>query len=474
MVRPVGCDRLHPVHGRRNVERIADPRPGRPASPDRRRRHLPDTTARESSPATLNWPVTTARRSRRAGCARRSAHRLDRGPPRRRDGARVRAGRRRVDPAAASVRRRHRARPQPRSRRRARPRDAGARVGPEQRHHQLPRRNRPRARHDGDRRLRRRRARRRERHRDRGRTPAGAPKSARRQSEGGRGVHRRVRRLDARPRPARRHRAESRGTSRPKRPATRSSTATATGRSTRATARPGIRVRYRPTGRRIAPAAGNGCSRGDGRGSTRRRGASRRSTTGAGRSIGGVWGWIPGRVRHARSTPRRWSAGRTDRLERVPVDRRRRRSAGSRSGRARCTCRRTGRSPTYTRNVNIAHVPTWPTSPTLMNVTQTHYAYRHVDRQSPSSRGRGVGRPAGRPIGAPRAARGLVANERRERAAGQYARPPRLFGRRGGTTTGDGRGDRSPSPRPRPTRRPHPSRANRVPAVSPTASRAAR
>ena len=66
--------------------------------------------------------------------------------------------------------------------------------------------------------------------------------------------------------------------------ATRTSTSTAHGSPTRNTATSGTRGKFRAAGRRIATATGRGSIRGDGPGSTRHRGDSPRSTTGAGRT----------------------------------------------------------------------------------------------------------------------------------------------------------------------------------------------
>ena len=134
-----------------------------------------------------------------------------------------------------------------------------------------------------------------------------------------------------------------------------------------------------PAGRRTATAAGSGCGPGAGPGSTRRPGASRRSTTGAGctGAAAGAGGRAP--TWRGRSSRRRWwpgSAARTGACRSISAARP---SAGCRWRRARSSCPGIARTPVYVDRINrhpppppgrkpVPRVPTRPASCTATRV----------------------------------------------------------------------------------------------------------
>ena len=126
---------------------------------------------------------------------------------------------------------------------------------------------------------------------------------------------------------------------RPASPAMKTSTPTATGSTTAATAASGCRVPCRAAGRPIAPAIGPTCSRGAGPGSTSSRGALRHTITAAGPIAAIAGSGCRRSAMSGRSMRRRWwlSSAAPNwpcrSATRVP-----RRSAGSRSARAKSMC----------------------------------------------------------------------------------------------------------------------------------------
>ncbi len=128
---------------------------------------------------------------------------------------------------------------------------------------------------------------------------------------------------------------------RPTWPGTRISTATASGRTTRATGRCGSRRVSPPAGRPIATAIGATCVPGAGPGSTTRAGATRHSTTGAGCTCATAGHGVrdsASRVRHGRP---HWSHGLAAPISRLASPDPR--SGGIRSRRGSATSRGTRR-----------------------------------------------------------------------------------------------------------------------------------
>ena len=111
-------------------------------------------------------------------------------------------------------------------------------------------------------------------------------------------------------------------------------------------------------------------------GRRRSRGASRRSTTAAGRISTVAGAGCRARATCVRSTRRRWSRSSAVRLQRFGFDRDRR-SAGSRSGRAKSIGRRTASAATTSAQVNVSNTVINQT-----NITNVYNNYQHATRTS--------------------------------------------------------------------------------------------